>query len=160
MTAPLWPPLASPKSCLRLISLFITKLLQKFSLAEFLSPALLKSWTSLIFLQSDGHQLSLSDHFLICVSWKYSDFYISYVLLPCFWVPYMKEWWVDASKAFLEGMKNFMKLHYLFQQVGNRQYNFGEKSVKCLGSAPAVSLSQETAPLTWILDQHVGSTEQ
>lgn len=46
-------------------------------------------------------------------------------------------------------MKNkFVKLHHLFQKVSNRQYNFGEKSVKHLGSLRAVSLSQETAPLT------------
>lgn len=58
-------------------------------------------------------------------------------------------------------MKNkYVKLHHLFQTVSNRQYNFGEKSVKRLGPPPAVSLSQETAPPTWILDQHVGSTEQ
>lgn len=57
-------------------------------------------------------------------------------------------------------MKNrFVKLHNLFQKVSNRQYNFGEKSIKHLISLCAVSLSQETA-LTWILDQRVGSTEQ
>lgn len=58
-------------------------------------------------------------------------------------------------------MKNrFVKLHNLFQKVSNRQYNFGEESIKHLISLCAVSLSQETAPLTWILDQRVGSTEQ